>query len=176
VTPGSIPASRAGVLQWPLDSVRITQYFGNTSFATQNPQVYGNKGHNAIDLAASTGSRVKAALDGVVLGTGNTDATCPNASYGKWVFIKHPNGLSTLYAHLSVISVSSGEQVSTGDVIGLSGNTGYSTGPHLHFGVYAASGSKISSFPSASCRGKTYTMPVADVTAYLNPLSYLPAR
>ncbi len=176
VSAGSIPASRAGTLQWPLDTVRITQYFGNTSFATQNPQIYGNKGHNAIDMAAPSGTKVKAALGGTVLGTGNTDATCPNASYGKWVFIKHPNGLSTLYAHLSVISVSSGEEVETGDTVGLSGNTGYSTGPHLHFGVYATSGSKVSSFPSSSCRGKTYTMPVADVTAYLNPLSYLPAR
>lgn len=173
---GSIPGARAGILSWPLDSVRITQYFGNTSFATQNPQIYGNKGHNAIDLAASSGSRVKAALGGTILGTGNTDATCPNASYGKWVFIKHPNGLSTLYAHLSSISVSQGQEVEAGEVVGYSGNTGYSTGPHLHFGVYASSGSKVSSFPSSSCRGKTYTMPVADVTAYLNPLSYLPAR
>ncbi len=176
VSAGSLPAARAGVLQWPLDNVRITQYFGNTSFATQNPQIYGNKGHNAIDMAAPSGSKIKAARGGVVLGTGNTDTTCPNASYGKWVFIKHDNGLSTLYAHLSSISVSSGDSVETGEVVGYSGNTGYSTGPHLHFGVYASSGSKITSFASSSCRGKTYTMPVADVTAYLNPLSYLPAR
>ncbi len=176
VTAGSIPASRAGTLQWPLDTVRITQYFGNTAFATANAQIYGNKGHNAIDMAASSGTRIKAARGGVVLGTGNTDATCPNASYGKWVFIKHDNGLSTLYAHLSVISVSKGQEVEVGETVGYSGNTGYSTGPHLHFGVYASSGSEITSFPSASCKGKTYTMPVADVTAYLNPLSYLPAR
>jgi murein DD-endopeptidase MepM/ murein hydrolase activator NlpD len=110
----------------------------------------------------------------VVLGTGNTDVTCPNASYGKWVFIKHGNGLSTLYAHLSVISVSKGESVSTSEVIGYSGSTGYATGPHLHFGVYATSGSEITSFASKSCAGRTYTMPVADVSAYLNPLSYLP--
>lgn len=176
VSAGSIPVARAGTLQWPLASVRITQYFGNTSFATQNPQIYGGKGHNAIDMAASNGTTVKAARGGVVLGTGNTDATCPNASYGKWVFIKHDNGLSTLYAHLSTISVSTGQEVETGEAVGYSGNTGYSTGPHLHFSVYASSGSKISSFPSSSCRGKTYTMPVADPSAYLNPLSYLPAR
>ncbi len=176
VSAGSLPAARAGILQWPLANVRITQYFGNTSFATQNPQIYGNKGHNAIDMAAPSGTTVKAARGGTVLGTGNTDTTCPNASYGKWVFIKHDNGLSTLYAHLSVISASPGQAVAVGEAIGYSGNTGYSTGPHLHFGVYASSGSKISTFPSASCRGKSYTMPVADVTAYLNPLSYLPAR
>ncbi len=176
VAAGSLPAARAGVLQWPVDSVRITQYFGNTSFATQNPQIYGHKGHNAIDLAAPSGTRIKSALGGVVAGTGNTDSTCPNASYGKWVFIKHDNGLSTLYAHLSVIAVSSNQRVEEGEVLGYSGSTGYSTGPHLHFGVYATSGSEITSFPSKSCKGKTYTMPVADVTAYLNPLSYLPAR
>lgn len=174
VSAGSIPTARAGVLAWPLDKVRITQYFGNTSFATQNPQIYGSRGHNAIDLAASNGTPVKAARGGVVLGTGNTDTTCPNASYGKWVFVKHDNGLSTLYAHLSTISVSTGQSVEMGEVVGYSGNTGYSTGPHLHFSVYASSGSKIGSFPSTSCRGKTYTMPVGDPSAYLNPLSYLP--
>ncbi len=176
VAAGSVPTARPGVLQWPLDSIRITQYFGNTSFATQNPQIYGNKGHNAIDMAASSGSAVKAARGGTILGTGNTDATCPNASYGKWVFIKHDNGLSTLYAHLSSISVIQGQSVEVGEAIGYSGNTGYSTGPHLHFGVYASTGSKISSFASKSCKNKTYTMPVADVKAYLNPLSYLPTR
>lgn len=175
VAVGSLPGARAGVLSWPLDNIRITQYFGNTDFATKNPQIYNGKGHTGVDFAASTGTRVLSALDGVVLGTGNTDLTCPNASFGKWVFIKHGNGLSTLYAHLSVISVSSGQQVQTGDVVGYSGSTGYATGPHLHFGVYASSGSEIASFPSSSCKGKTYTMPVGDVSAYLNPLSYLPA-
>lgn len=176
VVAGSVPAARAGTLQWPLENVRITQYFGNTSFATQNPQIYGNRGHNAIDMAAQTGTKVMAARGGVVAGTGNTDLTCPNASYGKWVFIKHDNGLSTLYAHLSSISVTSGQSVEQGEAVGYSGNTGYSTGPHLHFGVYATTGSEITSFPSSSCRGKSYTMPVADAKAYLNPLSYLPAR
>lgn len=176
VAPGSVPASIAGTLQWPLDNVRITQYFGNTSFATQNAQLYNGKGHTGIDFAASTGTRILAARGGVVLGTGNTDLTCPNASFGKWVFIKHDNGLSTLYAHLSTISVSKGQAVDTGDVVGYSGTTGYATGPHLHFGVYASSGSEIASFASSSCKGKTYTMPVGDVKAYLNPLSYLPNK
>ncbi len=172
----TLPPSGGGELAWPLDSVRITQYFGNTDFATQNPQIYSGHGHTGVDFAASTGTRVLAARGGVVLGTGNTDLTCPNASFGKWVFIKHDNGLSTLYAHLSVISVTQGQQVSTGDVVGYSGSTGYATGPHLHFGVYATSGSEIASFASKSCNGKTYTMPVGDISAYLNPLSYLPAH
>lgn len=173
VSKGSLPQSGTGSLAWPLDDPIITQYFGNTPFATANAQVYGGKGHNAIDLAASPGTPIKAARQGVVVGTGNTDATCPGASYGKWVFIEHDNGLSTIYTHLSVISASKGDRVNLGQVIGYSGSTGYATGPHLHFGVYASSGSKIASFPSKSCAGKAYTMPVADVSAYLNPLSYL---
>ena len=174
VSKGSLPQSGTGSLEWPVDDPYITQYFGNTPFATANPQVYNGKGHNAIDLRASPGTPIKSARDGIVLGTGNTDATCPGASYGKWVFIQHDNGLSTIYAHLSVIGVSKGDHVSTRQVIGYSDTTGYATGPHLHFGVYASTGSEIASFPSKSCIGKTYTMPVADISAYLNPLSYLP--
>lgn len=170
----SLPPTGQGALQWPVDSVRITQYFGNTDFATKNPQIYNGHGHSGLDLAASPGTPIKAARDGVVLGTGNTDLTCPGASFGKWVFIKHGNGLSTLYAHLASFAVTQGATVKTGQVIGYSDTTGYATGPHLHFGVYASAGSEIASFPSSSCKGKIYTMPVGDLTAYLNPLSYLP--
>jgi len=98
---------------------------------------------------------------------------CPGASYGKWVLVRHTNGLSTLYAHLSVISVSVGDQISGSSVIGYSGNTGYSTGPHLHFTVYATQGVEIMDRKSRVCGG-IYTMPIADLRAYLNPLSYLP--
>src|SRR3989344_2762920 len=108
VDPGSIPSSGSGVLAWPLDTILITQYFGNTPFASANPQVYGGRGHNGIDLSASTGTRVKAALSGTVTATGNTDLQPGCYSYGKWVLVRHANGLSTLYAHLSVISVSPG--------------------------------------------------------------------
>ncbi len=171
----TLPATGQGALQWPLSRVIITQYFGNTAFSTANPQIYSGKGHTGIDLGASPGTPILAARDGVVLGTGNTDLTCPGASFGKWVFIKHDNGLSTLYAHMASFLVSQGDTVKTGQVIGYSDTTGYATGPHLHFGVYASAGSEIASFPSSSCKGKTYTMPVGDLKAYLNPLSYLPA-
>lgn len=175
VNPGSFAKAGAGVLQWPVDQPYITQYFGNTTFATQNAQIYGGKGHNAIDLRASPGTPIKAARGGVVRGEGNTDITCPGASYGKWIFIDHDNGLSTLYAHLSTFVVAQGDHVEVGQVIAYSDTTGYATGPHLHFGVYASSGAEIATFPSKSCAGRTYTMPVANVSAYLNPLSYLPA-
>jgi murein DD-endopeptidase MepM/ murein hydrolase activator NlpD len=173
VDPGSFASAAAGVLRWPLDKVRITQYFGNTDFSTANPQVYNGRGHNAIDLAASDGTPIKAALGGVVKGTGNTDSQRGCYSYGKWVLIEHPNGLSTLYAHLSVIGVTVGQSVTSGQVIGYSGRTGYATGPHLHFGVYATQGVKVVQFTS-SINCKNVSIPIADPTAYLNPLSYLP--
>ncbi len=175
VDPNSYPSSNSNVLRWPLDKVIITQYFGNTAFATANAAIYGGKGHNAIDLGTPIGTPIKSALSGTIWGTGDTDTACPNASYGKWILVKHNNGLSTLYAHLSVISVTPGQQVSTSQVIGYSGNTGYSTGPHLHFGVYATQGVELVNRPSAACGGRVYYMPVADYKAYLNPLSYLPA-
>lgn len=172
IDPTSLPKSGSGVLRWPLDSVKITQEFGDTAFSRSHSALYNGRGHNGIDLKAALGTPVKAALSGKVLGTGDTDKTCPGASYGKWVLIEHENGLSTLYAHLSVIKVSSGEAVETGEVAGYSGDTGYATGPHLHFTVYASQGVAIRSFPSKVCRA-AYTMPVASLNAYLNPLLYL---
>lgn len=172
VDPNSIPSSGSGVLTWPLDKITITQYFGNTAFATKNAQIYNGKGHTGVDFGAPVGTKVKAALDGVVIGTGNTDEVRTCYSYGKWVFIKHPDGLSTLYAHLSLINVSTGDNVSTGQIIGYSGNTGYSTGPHLHFGVYASQGVRVTRFDnSKNCKG--VLIPLADPSAYLNPLSFL---
>lgn len=175
VDPDSIPSSRSGVLAWPLDDVLITQYFGNTSFASANPQVYNGGGHNGIDLNASTGSKVRSALSGTVAATGNTDLQSGCFSYGKWALVRHNNGLSTLYAHLSVISVSAGKTLKTGDIIGFSGNTGYSTGPHLHFSVFASDGVQVLRLGDikevTNCGNMK--IPVAPSEAYLNPLSYL---
>lgn len=173
VDSSAFAAPRPGILQWPLEQPHITQYFGNTPFATANPQVYGKVGHNGIDLRASDGTPIKAALAGVVSATGNTDAQKGCYSYGKWVLIKHNNGLSTLYAHLSLISVSQGQTMTTGQLVGYSGRTGYATGPHLHFGVFATAGVKVTQFTN-SINCKQVVVPLVDPTAYLNPLSYLP--
>jgi murein DD-endopeptidase MepM/ murein hydrolase activator NlpD len=167
-----IPSSGSGVLRWPLDKVTITQYFGNTEFATKNAQIYNGKGHPGVDFRASVGTRVRNALSGVVTATGNTDLVRGCYSYGKWVLVRHGNGLSTLYAHLSVISVREGESIATGDLVGYSGNTGASTGPHLHFGVYATQGVRVVKYET-SINCKNAVIPVADPKAYLNPLSYL---
>lgn len=170
IDPTTLPSSGSGALAWPLARVKITQEFGDTAFARSG--AYQGKGHNGIDFAAAVGTPVHAAADGIVVGLGDTDTACPGASYGRWALIQHGNGLSTLYAHLSVISVSSGETVAMGDRIGYSGETGYATGPHLHFTVYASSGVKVMSRPSRVCRA-TYTMPIASLNAYLNPVLYL---
>lgn len=167
------PAGK-GVFHWPLDSVRVTQNFGNTAFAQSG--AYNGKGHNGIDLGGQIGMPVKAALTGTVLGTGNTDSVRGCYSYGKWVMIKHGNGLSTLYAHLSQIIVSQGQSVATGQVIGYSGATGYATGPHLHFGVYVTSATQIIKLSEATNKKTSCSnavMPVAPLSGYLNPLNYL---
>jgi murein DD-endopeptidase MepM/ murein hydrolase activator NlpD len=167
----SIPTIGSKILSWPLGVVRITQHFGRTKDAAR---LYASGTHNGIDFAASRGSLVKSAASGTVIGTGNTDTTCPKSSYGKWVLIRHNNGLSTLYGHLDLIKVTAGQSIETGDVIGYSGNTGYATGPHLHFTVFASGGVQIGSFASKACSGKTYTMPLPTAqNAYLDPEAYL---
>ena len=170
IDPARLPQTGSGVLRWPLDSVKITQYFGDTAFARSGG--YSGRGHNGIDLRAPIGTTVRAAASGTVSGVGDTDAVCRGASYGKWVLVEHQNGLSTLYAHFSLVKVTEGQAVNTGEIIGYSGDSGYATGPHLHFTVYATQGVRVMARKSAVCRG-TYAMPIADLKAYLNPLSYL---
>lgn len=174
VTPSQVTPAGKGILFWPVDNPTITQYFGNTKFAQAG--AYNGKGHNGIDLRASIGTPVKAALTGIVAGTGNTDAVRGCYSYGKWILIRHNNGLATLYAHLSQIQVDVGEAVATGQLIGYSGETGYATGPHLHFGVYVGSAVQIVELGKAT-NTKTpcasAIMPISPLSGYLNPLNYL---
>ncbi|MEK7150084.1 MAG: peptidoglycan DD-metalloendopeptidase family protein [Patescibacteria group bacterium] len=171
IDPKSIPPAGIGILSWPLDKILVTQYFGNTDFAIKT-NAYKGKGHNGVDFQAAPGTKVKASLNGVVIGAGDTDKVCKGASFGKWVLLKHNNGLSTIYAHLSLITVAEGQTVKTGNIIGYSGNTGYSTGPHLHFGVYASQGVQVMNKQSLVCKG-IYRMPIADLRAYLDPILYL---
>ncbi|HWP61449.1 MAG TPA: peptidoglycan DD-metalloendopeptidase family protein [Candidatus Paceibacterota bacterium] len=181
VNPNQITQAAPGILQWPISgTIRITQYFGGTPFASLHSALYSGHGHDGLDIAAPIGTPVHAALSGVILATGNTDATkgCQGGSFGKWVMIQHNNGINTMYAHLSQITSTPGQQVSTGDVIGYSGETGYATGPHLHFGVYVSAVTKI--LPLGQATGGTAPcskaiMPVPPVSGYLNPLNYLPS-
>lgn len=167
--PSSIPPRGTKVFSMPIDKVVVTQQFGKTS---SSGRLYASGTHNGVDFGTPIGTPVKAVLSGTVIGTGNTDLTCAGASYGKWILLRHNNGLASLYAHLSLTKIAQGDTVSTGDVIGYSGNTGYSTGPHLHLTVIAASAVKVQSLPSKSCGGRVYTMPVAALNAYLDPMDY----
>lgn len=169
LNPSLLPGK--GVLSWPLENVYVTQLFGVTK---DSKRLYASGSHSGVDFRASIGTPVKAVADGVILGVGDTDKDCPYASFGKFIFIKHNNGLSTTYGHLSLIKVSEGQTVKRGDIIGYSGNTGHTTGPHLHLTVYASEAAKMETRPSKACEGRFYTMPIAPTNAYLDPMYYLP--
>lgn len=115
-----------GALVWPCpSSTRITSYFG---YRTPDGG-YVNANHKGIDIGAPTGTPGVAAASGVVV------IARYSASAGNWVVISHGNGLYTMYMHASKLLVSEGQYVNAGDTILLVGSTGWSTGPHLHFGV-----------------------------------------
>ena len=176
--PNTVPPPGTPVFDWPVANVIITQYFGGTEFAARNASVYGGRPyHPGVDFGAPRGTPIYAPLTGTVRATGNTDLVPGCYSWGKWTLIDHANGLSTLYAHQDVIGVSPGQKVSTGQVIGYIGNTGYSTGPHLHFTVYAKAGVNVRRFNEiktvTSC-GPAST-PVAATEAYIDPMVYLPS-
>lgn len=92
-------------------------------------------GRNGVDIANSCGTVVKGAASGTVT---VADVTGWNGGFGKYIKISHPNGTETLYAHLSKILVTAGENVAQGEKIALMGTTGQSTGCHLHFEVHGA--------------------------------------
>jgi LysM repeat protein len=95
----------------------------------------GLHGYNGVDLAAPTGTAIHASADGIVIVARSSGY---NGGYGSYVVISHPNGTQTLYAHMSKVSVAQGEAVSKGQTIGNLGNTGKSTGPHVHFEIRGA--------------------------------------
>jgi len=115
-----------GRFLWPVPaSHRITSYFGEMEDRSVS--------HNGLDIGASTpgviGDKIVAAYDGVVT------IAAYSTSAGNWIWINHGGGLYTVYMHTSQMLVSEGAKVTKGQVIALMGNTGNSTGAHLHFGV-----------------------------------------
>ena len=150
--PSLLPGKRPGVFEWPIKLVknggvgRITQRVGEKSW------LYRGKPHNGLDIGAPQGTPVYAAEDGVVIKIDNNDkSSWKKYQYGKYVLIKHKNNLTTLYAHLSINTiVTDGAYVRRGDLVGYSGNTGYSTGPHLHLGVYWSSSVVFKTVPPAA--------------------------
>jgi len=170
IDPNSFPPPGVKIFLPPLEDMIVTQKFGKT---IDSKKLYTSGSHNGADYRAAVGTVVRSVARGEVTATGDTDKVCPGASYGRWVLVKHPNGLSTLYAHLELIKVRAGQDLEAGATVGYSGNTGYSTGPHLHFTVYVSSAVEVVDFPSKSCKGAIFRMPVAPANAYLDPESYL---
>ncbi len=117
-------------LIWPAHGVSITQPFGPSSYPFEPP--YGGYAHfhTGLDLAGPRGTPIVAAADGVV-----AVAEVSTVGYGDHIILAHADGLLTLYGHLDVMLVQPGQIVKAGQVIGLMGSTGNSTGPHCHFEV-----------------------------------------
>lgn len=110
-----------------LEYRRISSTFGQRLHPVQKKI----RAHNGIDFSVRIGTPVHSTANGIVI----TAARSSSSGYGKYVVIRHAQGFTTLYAHLNEVEVQPGEFVSKGSLIGKSGNTGRSTGPHLHYEV-----------------------------------------
>ena len=171
----SVPTRQAGDLMWPVTASGqktgiVTQNYGETAYSTR---FYRGRPHNGMDIGAPTGTEVRAGANGTVA---RVDYNGLYYQYGRYILIDHGNGLSTLYAHLSGTTSKAGGSVEKGDLIGYVGRTGFATGPHLHFGLYAT--------PSAGWRSSTnreqgglFSVPPASglvpIGVTLNPAQYL---
>lgn len=124
---GSSSGGTSSGFVYPLPyRVQITDAYGYRT----HPLTGVYKWHNGVDLAAGQGTAIYATKSGTVTGAYYDDA------YGNMVTINHGDGFSSLYGHMDYSTVSSGDYVTQGEVIGYVGSTGWSTGPHLHFTIY----------------------------------------
>jgi murein DD-endopeptidase MepM/ murein hydrolase activator NlpD len=114
---------RKAFLRSPLEFSRVSSGFG----MRRHPIARVWRAHQGIDYAAPTGTRVRAVADAVV------DYAGPKGGYGKVVILRHHGAYTTVYAHLSRIAVRRGARVAQNDTIGFVGQTGWATGPHLHY-------------------------------------------
>ena len=109
----------------PLPSGTVTSPFGER----QNPITLETEFHKGVYIAAQEGTPIKLVFDGVVTEVGDSDI------YGKYLLVEHANGLYTRYCHCSKLFVETGYILKQGEIIALVGNTGWSTGPHLHLEI-----------------------------------------
>jgi len=123
---GKVSNAALGGYIWPVDSHYVTSTFGGRA----SPGGIGSTNHKGVDIGrVGYTTTVHAAKAGTVL------IAQRSSSYGNYVVISHGSGNTTLYGHMSSLSVSAGTNVKQGDAIGITGSTGNSTGPHLHFEI-----------------------------------------
>lgn len=137
-TPSGPPAIGAGLFREPMKGAlgSISQSYGLTSYAKSGVYGYNSDGtpriHAGVDFALPCGTAVVATADGQIFATGSL-----TYGFGNWIVLFHPKlNLYTLYGHLSRGAVAPGQILKQGDTIGFEGTTGFSTGCHLHLGVY----------------------------------------
>ncbi len=120
------PVTREIAFAEPVPGFAINSKFGMRRLGGEP----GVRQHRGVDIAAPTGTSVYASAEGQVLRIGYDPE-----GYGNFIEMRHPNGMTSLYGHLSRVDVASGDKIVPGERIGLIGSTGYSTGPHLHFEI-----------------------------------------
>ncbi len=153
----NLPSKKKADLSYPVTTPRITQYYGRTTFSVG---AYKSGLHNGLDIIGD--KTVRAAGDGKVIATGDMG----RYGYGRWAAIDHGNGLVTFYGHMRKVKVKKGQKIDKGERVGIMGTTGYSTGVHVHFSVFAASSFSVVS----SSKVSGLKVPTG---ASVNPMIYL---
>ncbi|MFJ5305759.1 M23 family metallopeptidase [Streptomyces sp. NPDC088350] len=146
VAPKAVSAKTAASWVDPVKKYTLSASFAQAGGMWQST-------HSGQDFAVASGTQVVAAHGGTVVKAGGNGAG-DGAAYGNAIVIKHGNGTYSQYAHLSRIDVKVGQVVSTGQRIALSGNTGNSSGPHLHFEIRTTADYGSAIDPVAFLRGK----------------------
>jgi murein DD-endopeptidase MepM/ murein hydrolase activator NlpD len=118
--PSAVPEQYSGAMRWPLDAYIVSSEYGER----------WGKVHKGMDMAAHVGEPVYAIADGEVIYAGDG-----LSGYGNVVILRHDRKTTSLYAHNSELKVKQGDQVTKGTLVALLGNTGHSTGPHVHFEI-----------------------------------------
>ncbi len=172
--PTDLPSKKTASFVWPVTldggKIRVTQNWGETALAGR---FYKGQAHNGMDIGAPIGTPVYATDEGQVV---RVDHNGRSYQYGRYILIDHGNGLSSLYAHLSGATVEAGQSIAKGQLIGYVGDTGFVTGPHLHFGVYATPSGGWQIVGSKSQPGFVSIPPangLVPIGITLNPQNYL---
>jgi murein DD-endopeptidase MepM/ murein hydrolase activator NlpD len=188
-TASPVPGPDLSGYVWPLRKARVTLPFGRVPAKWGEWVVDGHSVHDGLDIATQCGDKVLAAHDGVVLTAGRQfddylgwqgDLTAyKDHMAGSWnalpivIVIADSNGLRSIYAHESKVSVKVGQEVKAGQVIGIEGQTGHASGCHVHFGIFDPAETKT--FDLNSDTRERLKLPKSE-TARINPLLALPYR